>query len=112
MKKKLSSKKCIAVILAVVMIITSVPLMMVGAEIIPGSYDPAPSFSEVAIKQGADAWLDEDGNIQVKFPAATLGASYAEYKNEIKDGVVTDAEKADRKDIPIAFYILELVDMP
>lgn len=111
MKKKLSSKKCIALILAVVMIITSIPLMMVGAEIIPGSYDPAPSFSEVAIKQGADAWLDEDGNIQVKFPAATLGASYAEYKNEIKDGVVTDAEKADRKDIPIAFYILELVDM-
>ena len=111
MKKKLTSKKCIALILAVVMIITSIPLMMVGAEIIPGSYDPAPSFSEDAIKQGADAWLDEDGNIQVKFPAATLGASYAEYKAEIADGVVTDAEKAARDDIPIAFYMLELVDM-
>ncbi len=93
MKKKLSSKKCIAVILAVVMIITSIPLMMVGAEIIPGSYDPAPYFSEEAIKQGADAWLDDDGNIQVEFPAATP-------KETFKGEATT-----------IDFYILELVDM-
>ena len=93
MKKKLSSKKCIALILAVVMIITSVPLMMVGAEIIPGSYDPAPYFSEEAIKQGADAWLDDDGNIQVEFPAATP-------KETFKGEATT-----------IAFYILELVNM-
>lgn len=93
MKKKISSKKCIAVILAVVMIITSIPLMMVGAEIIPGSYDPAPYFSEEAIKQGADAWLDDDGNIQVEFPAATP-------KETFKGEATT-----------IAFYILELVNM-
>ena len=93
MKKKLSSKKCIAVILAVVMIITSIPLMMVGAEIIPGSYDPAPYFSEEAIKQGADAWLDDDGNVQVEFPAATP-------KETFKGEATT-----------IAFYILELVNM-
>ena len=93
MKKKISSKKCIAVILAVVMIITSIPLMMVGAEIIPGSYDPAPYFSEDAIKQGADAWLDDDGNIQVEFPAATP-------KETFKGEATT-----------IAFYILELVNM-
>lgn len=93
MKKRLSSKKCIAVILAVVMIITSIPLMMVGAEIIPGSYDPAPYFSEEAIKQGADAWLDDDGNIQVEFPAATP-------KETFKGEATT-----------IAFYILELVNM-
>lgn len=93
MKKKLSSKKCIALILAVVMIITSIPLMMVGAEIIPGSYDPAPYFSEDAIKEGADAWLDDDGNIQVEFPAATP-------KETFKGEATT-----------IDFYILELVDM-
>ncbi len=93
MKKKLSSKKCIAIALALVMIITSIPFMMVGAEIIPGSYDPAPYFSEEAIKQGADAWLDDDGNIQVEFPAATP-------KETFKGEATT-----------IAFYILELVNM-
>lgn len=93
MKKKLSSKKCIALVLAMVMIITSIPFMMVGAEIIPGSYDPAPYFSEDAIKQGADAWLDDDGNIQVEFPAATP-------KETFKGEATT-----------IAFYILELVNM-
>ena len=93
MKKKLSSKKCIAIALALVMIITSIPFMMVGAEIIPGSYDPAPYFSEDAIKEGADAWLDDDGNIQVEFPAATP-------KETFKGEATT-----------IAFYILELVDM-
>lgn len=93
MKKKLSSKKCIAIALALVMIITSIPFMMVGAEIIPGSYDPAPYFSEDAIKEGADAWLDDDGNIQVEFPAATP-------KETFKGEATT-----------IDFYILELVDM-
>lgn len=93
MKKKLSSKKCIAIVLAMVMIITSIPFMMVGAEITPGSYDPAPYFSEDAIKQGADAWLDDDGNVQVEFPAATP-------KETFKGEATT-----------IAFYILELVNM-
>ena len=93
MKKKLSSKKCIALILAVVMIITSVPLMMVGAEIVPGSYDPAPKFSKAAQMEGADAWLDDEGNVQVTFPAADAEPTY---KGEA---------------LSIAFYILELVDM-
>ncbi|MBQ5677441.1 MAG: hypothetical protein IIV47_01070 [Clostridia bacterium] len=90
--KKLTSKKCIALILAVVMIITSVPLMMAGA-IGEGTYDPAPYFSDEAIKQGADAWVDDAGNIQVEFPAATPVKTF---KGE---------------DTSIAFYILELIDM-
>lgn len=110
MKKKLSSKKCIAIALALVMIITSIPLMMVSA-VTTGAYDPAPYFDESAVNSGADAWVDDDGNIQVTFPAASLGASYDEYKAEIADGVITDAEKAARDDIPIAFYILELLDL-
>lgn len=92
MKKKLSSKKCIALILAVVMIVTSVPLMMTEA-IDEGAYDPAPYFSEEAIKQGADAWVDDDGNIQIEFPSATPVKTF---KGE---------------DTTIAFYILELIDM-
>ncbi len=92
MKKKLSSKKCIALILAVVMIVTSVPLMMVGAED-NEKYDPAPYFSDDAIKQGADAWVDDEGNIRVEFPSATPVKTF---KGE---------------DTTIAFYILELIDM-
>ena len=112
MKKKLTSKKFIAVILATVMAFTSIPFMMVGAEEDPDKYDPAPYFSDDANKQGADAWLDDAGNVQVEFPAAGLGASYAEYLTEIADdGKITDEERAKRDDIPIAFYILELVDM-
>ena len=92
MNKKLSSKKCIALILAVVMIVTSVPFMMVGAED-DNKYDPAPYFDESAVNSGADAWVDDDGNIQVTFPAAT--------PKETFKGEATN----------IAFYILELVDM-
>ena len=92
MKKKLSSKKCIALILAVVMIVTSVPLMMAGA-IGEGTYEPAPYFDESAVNSGADAWVDDDGNIQVTFPAAT--------PKETFKGEATN----------IAFYILELIDM-
>ena len=92
MKKKLSSKKCIALVLAVVMAITSVPLMMVSA-VTTGSYDPAPYFDENAINSGADAWVDNDGNIQVTFPAATAQNTY----------------KGDAK--TIAFYVLELINL-
>ena len=110
MKKKLSSKKCIAIVLAMVMIITSIPFMMMSA-VTSSEYDPAPYFDESAVNSGADAWVDDDGNIQVTFPAASLGASYDEYKAEIADGVITDAEKAARDDVPIAFYILELINL-
>lgn len=92
MKKKLSSKKCIALILAVVMIFSSIPFMMVGAED-GNKYDPAPYFDESAVNSGADAWVDDDGNVQVTFPAAT--------PKETFKGEATN----------IAFYILELIDM-
>ena len=92
MKKKLSSKKCIAIVLAMVMIITSIPFMMMSAAT-TGQYDPAPYFDETAVNSGADAWVDDDGNIQVTFPAATP-------KETFKGEATT-----------IAFYILELVDM-
>ena len=92
MKKKLSSKKCIAIVLAMVMIITSIPFMMMSA-VTSSEYDPAPYFDESAVNSGADAWVDDDGNIQVTFPAAT--------PKETFKGEATN----------IAFYILELIDM-
>ncbi len=90
MKKKSISKKLVAVILSVVMIVTSIPFMLIGNA--AGLYDPAPKFSPEAQEEGASAWLDDDGNVQVVYPAA-----YAEptYKGEA---------------LSIAFYILELVD--
>ena len=91
MKKKNISKKLVAVILSVVMIATSIPFMLVGSA--AGSYDPAPKFSEDAITEGARAWLDDDGNVHVTFPAATAEPTY---KGE---------------ELSIAFYVLELVDM-
>ena len=91
MKKKNMSKKALAVLLSVIMIATSIPFAIIGTA--AGTYDPAPYFSEDAIKAGADAWVDDEGNVQVSFPAATPVPTYK--------GEATT----------IAFYILELVDM-
>lgn len=113
MKKMNISKKVLAVLLSVIMIATSIPLgiMSIAADAVD-KYDPAPYFSTEAQLEGARAWLDDDGNIQVVFPSAGLGASYAEYLTEIADdGKIAEDEKALRDDIPISFYILELVDM-
>lgn len=91
MKKKKSSKKVVAVVLAIALIISSLPFMFFSAA--GGAYDPAPKFSDAAIREGARAWLDDDGNVQVEYPAAEAEPTY---KGE---------------DLSIAFYILELVDM-
>ena len=82
MKKKLSSKKCIALILAVVMIVTSVPLMMAGA-IGGGAYDPAPYWgdgsNDAASNTSFIATLNVDGSIKVSFPHATPAATWDTY---------------------------------
>ncbi len=91
MKKKSNSKKLVAVILSIVMIITSIPFMMIGSA--AGAYDPAPKFSEAAQIEGARAWLDDDGNVQVEYPEAEAEDTF---KGE---------------ELSIKFYILELVDM-
>ncbi len=108
MKKKKISKKVLAILLSFVMLTTSLPFMLVGSAA-GGQYDPAPVFSEAAIEEGARAWLDDDGNVQVTFPDATVGPTYAEYKAEMADGTVTDEEIAART--KTLYYILQLVDM-
>ncbi len=92
MKKKNRSKKIVAIILSIVMIATSIPFMLVGSAA-GGSYDPAPYFDETARDEGARAWVDDDGNVQVAFPSAIAQPTY----------------KGDP--LNIAFYILELIDM-
>ncbi len=81
MKKKISSKKCIALILAVVMIITSVPLMMVGA-LTTGAYNPAPYWGDDptdeygAINTNFVATLNADGSVDISFPKANAQKTY------------------------------------
>lgn len=91
MKMKKSSKKIVSIVLSLTLIITSLPFMLFSAATVP--YDPAPKFSDAAIKEGARAWLDDEGNIHVAYPAADAEPTY-------KD-----------EELSIAFYILELVDM-
>lgn len=82
MKKKSSSKRCIALILAVVMIVTSVPFMMVGA-VTTGAYDPAPYWgdgdSNAAANTSFVATLNVDGSIKVSFPHANPAATWNTY---------------------------------
>ena len=81
MKKKLSSKKCIAIALALVMIITSIPLMMVGA-VTTGAYDPAPYWGDDptdkygAINTNFVATLNTDGSVDISFPNANAQKTY------------------------------------
>ncbi len=91
MKKTKSSKKVVAVVLAIALIISSLPFMLFSAA--GGAYDPAPKFSDAAIREGARAWLDDDGNVQVEYPAAEAEPTFT------------------GEQLSIAFYILELVDM-
>lgn len=92
MKKKKLSKKVLAILLSFVMFATALPFGMMEV-VAAGNYDPAPKFSEDAITEGARAWLDDDGNVHVTYPAAQAEPTY---KGE---------------ELSIAFYILELVDM-
>lgn len=92
MKNKKTSKKFVAIILSVVMIATSIPFMLIGSAA-GGDYDPAPYFDEAAREEGARAWVDDDGNVQVAFPSAIAQPTY----------------KGDP--LNVEFYILELVDM-
>ena len=91
MKVKKSSKKIVSIVLAMTLIITSLPMMLFNAAA-TNPYDPAPYFDDAAQEKGASAWLDNAGNVQVVYPAATAQPTF---KGE---------------PLSIAFYILELVD--
>lgn len=88
-KSKIKIGKSItAVLLCVVLLVTSIPMVLAAGE---GEYDPVPTFTE-SDKREAAATLNDDGGITVSFPAAKV--------SERKTGTKT-----------IDGYMLELVDL-
>lgn len=81
-------KSITAVLLCVVLLVTSIPMVLAAGE---GEYDPIPTFTE-SDKREAAATLNDDGGITVSFPAAKV--------SERKTGAKT-----------IDGYMLELVDL-
>ena len=81
-------KSITAVLLCVVLLVTSIPMVLAAGE---GEYDPVPTFTE-SDKRKAAATLNDDGGITVSFPAAKV--------SERKTGTKT-----------IDGYMLELVDL-
>ena len=81
-------KSITAVLLCVVLLVTSIPMVLAAGE---GEYDPIPTFTE-SDKREAAATLNDDGGITVSFPAAKV--------SERKTGTKT-----------IDGYMLELVDL-
>lgn len=81
-------KSITAVLLCVVLLVTSIPMVLAAGE---GEYDPIPTFTE-SDKREAAAKLNDDGGITVSFPAAKV--------SERKTGTKT-----------IDGYMLELVDL-
>lgn len=81
-------KSITAVLLCVVLLVTSIPMVLAAGE---GEYDPIPTFTESDKRQAA-ATLNDDGGITVSFPAAKV--------SERKTGTKT-----------IDGYMLELVDL-
>lgn len=81
-------KSITAVLLCVVLLVTSIPMVLAAGE---REYDPIPTFTE-SDKREAAATLNDDGGITVSFPAAKV--------SERKTGTKT-----------IDGYMLELVDL-
>lgn len=96
MRKKKWLKSITAVAMSIVLLVTTVPIVL-AVDTTP--YNPSPIFSDASREQGAAAWLSDDGNVRVEFPAAEGAPTYQGYKNK------TD-EKKD-----IAAYVLELHDL-
>lgn len=81
-------KSITAVLLCVVLLVTSIPMVLAAGE---GEFDPVPTFTE-SDKREAAATLNADGGITVSFPAAQV----SERKTDTKT---------------IGGYMLELVDL-
>ena len=61
-------KSITAVLLCVVLLVTSIPMVLAAGE---GEFDPVPTFTE-SDKREAAATLNDDGGITVSFPAAKV----------------------------------------
>lgn len=64
-------KSITAVLLCVVLLVTSIPMVLAAGE---GEYDPIPTFTE-SDKREAAATLNDDGGITVSFPRLRLASA-------------------------------------
>lgn len=88
-------KRITALVLCVVLLLTSIPIAFAAN----GEYNPAPYFSDDAQQKGAAAWLDEEGDLQVRFPAATGRPTHADWKKNNANVKAIDS------------YVIELSDL-
>lgn len=89
-------KNAVAIIMCIVMLATSIPFALAAGA---GQYNPTPYFTDEAQQEGAAAWIDDDGNLQVRFPAATGRPTHVDWK----------AGKTDPKEI--SNYIIDITDL-
>lgn len=86
-KKIKLGKSITALLLSVVLLVTSVPFTLAAG---PGTYDPIPTFNDDDARE-VSASINADGGISVRFPAATVSVL--------------------KKAKTISGYMLELVDL-
>lgn len=98
MKTKKGLKRIVALVMCVVLLATSLPLALAASET---AYNPAPYFTAEAQKEGAAAWIDTEGDLQVRFPAATGRPTHVEWA---KDANTTNVKAIDH-------YIVEISDL-
>lgn len=97
MKTKKGLKRIAALLMCVVLLATSLPIALAAND----AYNPAPYFTVEAQEAGAAAWFDTEGDLQVRFPAATGRPTHAEWK--------TNADSSNVK--AIDHYIVEISDL-
>lgn len=98
MKTKKGLKRIVALLMCVVLLATSLPFALAANET---AYNPAPYFTAEAQKEGAAAWIDTEGDLQVRFPAATGRPTHVEWA---KDANTTNVKAIDH-------YIVEISDL-
>lgn len=98
MKTKKGLKRIVALIMCVVLLATSLPIALAAN----GAYNPAPYFTQDAQEKGASAWLDEEGNLQIRFPAAVGCPTHAVWSKNPNETVDVKA---------IDYYIVEVSDL-
>lgn len=98
MKTKKWLKRVTAVCLCVVLLATSLPIAFAAN----GQYNPAPYFTDEAQQNGAAAWLDENGELQIRFPSATGRPTHAVWSANHEETANVKAIKE---------YVIELSDL-
>lgn len=98
MKTKKGLKRITAVVLCVIMLATSIPIAFAAN----GTYNPAPYFTDYAQSKGAAAWVDDEGDLQIRFPAATGRPTHAVWS--VNHDETANVKAIDR-------YIIELSDL-